>query len=117
MQRVLAVIAVLLCLVAPAQADTGSVATEDEIEHQIERTPPNISPDLLDRSGRSRFHLTGRTTFDDGASAFSSSSVWALEAQAALRITRGLAMTFNLPFGVTAPSPGVNNFFFGNFRV
>lgn len=117
MQRLLAVVLALLCLEAPAQAAADSMATEDEIEHQIERSPPNISADLLDRAGRSRFHLTGRTTFDDGVSAFSSSSVWALEAQAALRITRGLAMTFNLPFGVTAPSPGANNFFFGNFRV
>ncbi|MBK6684830.1 MAG: hypothetical protein IPG45_10180 [Deltaproteobacteria bacterium] len=117
MQRVLAVAFVLLLLEGQAQAQPTAFASEDEIENQIERAPPNISPDLLDRTGRSRFHLTGRATFDDGVSAFSGSSVWATEAQAALRITRGLALTFNLPFGVTAPSPGVNNFFFGNFRV
>lgn len=83
----------------------------------VERVPPNLSTDLFDRSGRSAFHLTGRATFDDGVSAFSKSSVWAFEAQGALRIFRGLAATFALPFGLTAPSPGSNTFFFGNFRL
>jgi hypothetical protein len=107
----------LLFLPVTASAAGGNVATVDEEEELGERAPPNISPDLLDLSGRSRFHLTSRVTFDDGTKAFSGSSLWSFEAQAAVRLTRGLALAFNLPFGLYAPDAGVAKFFFGNFRV
>src|SRR5688572_11362111 len=87
---------------------------DDKIEPLI---PPNLSTELLDPVGLSRFHFVTRASFSDGDAVFADDATWTFEARAHVRIIPGLAITAVLPFGLFAPEGPGDTFFFGNFSV
>src|SRR5215813_4384153 len=58
---------------------------------------PELSTELVDPTGLSRFHLVTRATFTDGSKVFSSNTVWSFEARAHIRVIEGLALHAVLP--------------------
>jgi hypothetical protein len=78
---------------------------------------PNISMELLDPTAVSRFHLTTRFTFSDAVETFSDNAIATFEADAVIRIIRGVGIRFGIPFGLDAPKPGNDQFFIGNVHV
>lgn len=98
-----------LVLLAPTRSFGQAAELPDEVAPPI----PNISSELLDPNGLSRFHLVSRAvlTTDD--------QLWSWEARANVRIIRGLSLAVTLPFALLVPRSGSgdNQFFFGNFSV
>lgn len=97
-----------LVLLAP----TRSFGQSAEVGESVQPPIPNVSAELLDPHGLSRFHLVSRAvlTTDDQR--------WSWEARANVRIIRGLSLAVTLPFGLLVPrSGGDNQFFFGDFSV
>lgn len=112
----------MIVMVALTLSARAATAQEPDIRFEnvdalAVNRPPFVSLDALDVTGRSRFHLTARMTFDDGTDTFSKSTRAAFELLTALRLTDGLAVVALLPFATEAPNPGPNEFYIGNFRV
>lgn len=91
----------------------SSTAIADEARRDV-RLPLDASPDFVDPSGRSRFHLVTRhmPSTDD--------ALWTFEASGAFRVTKGAAVTFAVPLGWDRPSGSAgrsDQFFIGNVRA
>src|SRR5688572_27058258 len=87
-------------------------------EKSTEKTrSPNISMEMLDPTAVSRFHLTTRFTFSDTIETFSDNAIATFEADAVVRIIRGVGLSFGIPFGLDAPKPGDDRFFIGNVHA
>jgi hypothetical protein len=101
-----------------AALPTRSFGQAAEIAVDVAPPIPNISSELLDPQGLSRFHLVSRAVFSDDTSFTTDVEVWSWEARANIRIAPGLSLAANLPFGLLVPGTGQQNqFFFGNFSV
>src|SRR5262249_44796894 len=75
---------------------------------------PDLSSDLVDPPGLSRFPLVSRAGFSNGSKVFSSSSIWSFEGRAHIRVIEGLALSAVLPFGLRSFSDEPHKFFLGN---
>lgn len=99
--------------IGPAHAQRESPVFEER-----QPIPANVSTDLIDPDGHSRFHLVTRASFGDGhGKVFSNSSIWSFEGRGHVRLADGLALAFVVPFGLYAPNAGPNKFFFGNLSA
>lgn len=105
---------VLLLGSAPLRAFGQSA----EVGIEVPQPVPNISSELLDPQGLSRFHLVSRAAFSDSNALTAKVQTWSWEARANIRIVRGISLAAVAPFGLLVPGPGqVNKFFFGNLSV
>lgn len=104
----LAPIPLILALAAP-----GAAVAQTDPRDPAAPLPPDISPDFLDPSGRTRFHLTTRWTPAPLGDA------WSLELLGVLNLAPGIGLTISQPLGLlTADLPGVDSrFVLGNFSL
>ncbi len=98
-----------------AGQDDGWLEEGDDSSHS--RRPPNLSNDLLDPAGLSRFHLTTRFAPGLPEDTFSDDLRWTIVPALQLRLRPGLTLGAALPLAIYAPNPGENSFINGNLRV
>ncbi len=111
--------AVVLLALAAIAADTW---TSEEASGWVEppAAPPKLgawSTDLLDPDGLTRFHLTTRGLFSDGAQAISGSMAWSYEARAHIRLTKGIALSGVVPISHSIPEFERTRIVFGNVGI
>lgn len=106
-----------LASVASAQGADADDFLEDSDARLVKFRAPNLSTELVNLSGLSRFHLTTRVTPGVPDDAVSNDLRWSFVPEAHIRIREGLTFDARIPFGFFAPSPGENNFVFGNLSL
>lgn len=114
MRRLALLIGCTLPLI-PGPARAQGEIQETELDRPID-PPPDLSTELLDPLGFTRFHLITQGTFADaaGSKTFTNNSYWSMEAQGHVRIIEGIALSFGVPIGISAPHDLKNKFFIGN---
>lgn len=98
---------------APAQVDTASFEEENLA---LERAPPELTPDLLEPSARSRFHLAFRAGGAGPEGSFNGPLTWSLVPKGWVSLLRGFALGAAVPLGFSEQA-GEDGFFLGNVRI
>ncbi len=104
-----------LVVAGPARAQEAPSYVERALAG---RNPPtSLSSELLDPTGRTRFHVTAQASFiEDGETFGDAGSSWAFEPFGAVRLAEGITVGGSLPFGVFS-RPGTTEAVLGNLRL
>jgi hypothetical protein len=106
----------LFTWIAPAIAQAQQLDYIDEGGTQRAGSP-NLSLEMSDPTGRTRFHLTTRFTFSNTEEAFGRDALATLEASAVIRAFEGFGISFGIPFALDAPRPGNDQLLLGNLHL
>lgn len=99
----------------PALAQVDTTTFEEEAA-ALRRPPPELSADLLEPSGRSRFHLTTRMSLARNNDSLDGPLAMTFVPKFWVSVLPGLAVGAVIPLGLTE-LPGSDQFFLGNVRL